>query len=294
MTLGFIGVGTMGGPLARNLIRAGKTVLVYNRTPHKIDAVLAAGTTGRRAAAFADFAVCDVVFTCLALPEHVTQAMLGPDGVYAFLRPGSVHVELSTIDPATAHALADAAGQRGVAYVQCTLGKTPAHAERAEEPLFIGGDPQAVERVSPLFPLIGVPNFVGTIDAACAVKLISNLIGMANLAVLAEGLRLGEAAGLSPADLLPLLADTGARSFQMDVRGPWMAASDYAPRFALNLALKDVRLGCEMARSWGLSPQLMEAALAIFRRAAAGGHGVEDCAAVYEEVCLRRQGATAP
>ena len=284
MTLGFIGTGAMGGPLARNLIRAGKPVLIYNRTPEKIEAVLSAGTTGRRVAAFAEFSVCDVVFTCLALPEHVAQAMSGPDGVYAFLRPGSIHVELSTIDPATAHALADAAAQRGIGYVQCTLGKTPAHAEKAEEPLFIGGDPQAVARLSPLFPLIGIPHLVGTIDAACAVKLISNLIGMATLAVLAEGLRLGEAAGLAPAALLPLLADTGARSFQMEVRGPWMAASDYAPRFAVALALKDLRLGCGMARDWGLSPQLMQAALALFRQAADAGHGPEDCAAVYKSV----------
>lgn len=284
MIIGFIGVGAMGGPLARNLIRAGKTVHVYNRSPERVDRTLAAGRTGIRAASFRDMAACETVFTCLALPEHVREAALGPDGFYASLRPGSIHVELSTIDPATAHTLADEAKQHGIAYVQCTLGKTPAHAEKAEEPLFIGGDEAAIERLRDLFPLIGVPNYVGGIDAACAVKLISNLIGMANLAVLAEGLRLGEKAGLDRAALLRLLADTGARSFQMDVRGPWLSEDDYAPRFALNLALKDVRLGCAMAEGWGLSPRLMQAALGLYRQASEAGLGGEDCAAVFKAV----------
>lgn len=284
MIIGFIGVGAMGGPLARNLIRAGKTVHVYNRSPERVERTLAAGTTGVRAASFRDMADCETVFTCLALPEHVREAALGPKGFYAALRPGSIHVELSTIDPATAHELAKEAQRHGVAYVQCTLGKTPAHAERAEEPLFIGGDEAAIERLRDLFPLIGVPNYVGGIDAACAVKLISNLIGMTNLAVLAEGLRLGEKAGLERTALLRLLADTGARSFQMDVRGPWLAEDDYAPRFALDLALKDVRLGCAMAKGWGLSPCLMETALGLYRQASEAGHGGEDCAAVFKAV----------
>lgn len=284
MIIGFIGVGAMGGPLARNLIRAGKTVHVYNRSPERLERTLAAGPTGIRAASFRDMAACEAVFTCLALPQHVREAALGPDGFYAALRPGSIHVELSTLDPATAHDLAEKAAGHGVSYVQCTLGKTPAHAERADEPLFIGGDEAAIKRLRDLFPLIGVPNYVGGIDAACAVKLISNLVGMTNLAVLAEGLRLGEKAGLDRAALLRLLSDTGARSFQMDVRGPWLAEADYAPRFALDLALKDVRLGCAMAEGWGLSPQLMETALGLYRQASEAGHGGEDCAAVFKAI----------
>ncbi len=284
-SIGFIGLGNMGAPIARNLIRAGCRVLVYSRSQHKAEAVLEAGTTGSRVRDFMDFAPCEVLFTCLALPEHVRQAVLGEGGAYAVLHPGTVHVELSTIDPATAHELAEAAAKRGITYVQCTLGKTPAHAERAEEPLFIGGNPEAVERLKPLFSLIGIPQYVGTIDAACAVKLISNLIGMGNLAILAAGLRIGEQAGLAPETMLPLLADTGARSFQMDVRGPWIASQDFAPRFGLDLALKDVRLGCEMAAAWDCSSPLLEAVLSLFRQASSEGFGAEDCAAVYKSLC---------
>ncbi|MDR0239045.1 MAG: NAD-binding protein [Deltaproteobacteria bacterium] len=113
-------------------------------------------------------------------------------------------------------------------------------------------------------------------------KLISNMVGMTNLAVLAEGLRVGEKAGLDKKLLLELLTDTGARSFQMDVRGPWLAAEDFNARFGLDLALKDVHLGLEMASSWGLNMKAMETALAYYKEASAAGHGKEDCNAVYK------------
>jgi len=283
MEFGFIGVGVMGGPLARNLIRAGLRVHVYNRSAEGRERTLAAGITGVPALTIADLAPCDVVFSCLPLPEHVRGKMLGPDGAYAVLRPGAVHVELSTIDPGTARALAEEAGKRGIAYVQCTLGKTPAHAERAEEPMFLGGDQAAIKALASVWPVIGVPHNVGGIEASCAVKLVSNLIGMANLAVLSEGVRIGMAAGVDGETLLELLADTGANSFQLSARGSSMVHSAYEPaRFALDLALKDMRLGCAMARDLGIAPALLEQAFARYAQASAAGLGAQDCAAVHE------------
>ncbi len=112
---------------------------------------------------------------------------------------------------------------------------------------------------------------MGGVEASCAVKLISNMVGMANLAVLAEGIRAGEKAGIERSVLVELLQDTGARSFQMDVRGPWIAAGDFENRFGLDLALKDVRLGCEMARAWGLDLKTMEAVLDLYKKASSAG-----------------------
>lgn len=283
MEFGFIGVGAMGGPLARNLIRAGKTVHVYNRSAEGRDKTLAAGTSGVPAMSMADMAPCNVVFTCLALPEHLTEKALGPDGLYAHMQPGSVHVELSTIDSQTAFALAEAADRQGIAYIQCTLGKTPAHAERGEAPLFVGGDQQAIAGLVEVWPVLGVFNNVGTVEAACAVKLVSNLVGMANLAVLSEGLRIGEAAGVEKNLLLQLLGETGAHSFQLDARGKSMVQREYdPPRFALDLALKDLRLGCGMAHGMNVDVPLLDMVFALFGRGAAAGLGKKDCAAVHE------------
>jgi 3-hydroxyisobutyrate dehydrogenase-like beta-hydroxyacid dehydrogenase len=150
--------------------------------------------------------------------------------------------------------------------------------------MFIGGDKAQYEANEDLFKVIGIPSFVGSVDASCAVKLISNMIGMTNLAVLAEGIKVGDKAGMDRKLLLELLTDTGARSFQMDVRGPWIAKDDYAPRFGLDLALKDVRLGLEMARAWDLDLKAMEAALVYYRNASEAGFGQEDCNAVFKAV----------
>ena len=283
MEFGFIGVGAMGGPLARNLVRAGKKVRVFNRSAAGRDKTLAAGTSGLPAMSMADMASCDVVFTCLALPEHIREKTLGPEGLYAHMQPGAVHVELSTIDSQTALALAEAARGQGIAYIQCTLGKTPVHAERGEAPLFAGGDQQAMAALGEVWPILGVFNNVGTIEAACAVKLVSNLVGMANLAVLSEGLRIGEAAGVEKNLLLRLLAETGADSFQLGARGKSMAEGEYdPPRFALDLALKDLRLGCGMAHAMNVDAPLLDMVLERFGRGSAAGLGNRDCAAVHE------------
>ena len=175
------------------------------------------------------------------------------------------------------------AGRQGIAYIQCTLGKTPAHAERGEAPLFVGGDQQAIADLAEVWPILGVFNNVGTVEAACAVKLVSNLVGMANIAVLSEGLRIGEAAGVEKNLLLQLLGETGAHSFQLDARGKSMTQGEYdPPRFALELALKDMRLGCGMAHGMNVDVPLLDMVYARFGRGAAAGLGKKDCAVVHE------------
>jgi 3-hydroxyisobutyrate dehydrogenase-like beta-hydroxyacid dehydrogenase len=259
--------------------------MVFDLSEEAVQKTLDAGTTGAAAGSLDDLAGCDLVFTSLPMPPHVEGVMLGDDGLLAKMKKGAVHVELSTIDPQTSVKLRDAASDKGIGFMQCTLGKTPAHAEKAEEPLFIGGDKALYEQLSDIWPIIGSPTYyMGGVEASCAVKLISNMVGMANLAVLAEGMRAGEKAGIEKKVLVELLQDTGARSFQMDVRGPWIAEGDFNNRFGLDLALKDVRLGCEMARSWGLDLKAMEAVLELYKHASAAGHGKEDCNAVYKVV----------
>jgi 3-hydroxyisobutyrate dehydrogenase-like beta-hydroxyacid dehydrogenase len=285
MQIGFIGVGQMGGGLARNLIRAGKTVLVHDLNPEAVKTTLAAGTTGRAASGLDEIAAADVVFTSLPLPQHLESVMLGEKGLLAKMRKGAAYIDVSTIDPGTARKLSDAAEARGIDFLECPLGKTPAHAEKAEEPIFAGGKKAVYEKMLSLLQIVGKPvYYLGEVEAACALKLISNLVGMTNLAVLAEGVRIGEKAGIEPKYLLELLNDTGAKSFQMDVRGPWIAAGDFKSRFGLDLALKDVRLGCEMAKAWGNDARTMQVALDYLKRGSEAGHGKEDCNAMYKVI----------
>ncbi len=285
MEIGFIGVGQMGGGLARNLIRAGKTVLVFDLNPEAVKQALAAGRTGRAAAKVGDVAAADVVFTSLPLPQHLESVMLGDKGLLTKMRNGATYIDVSTIDPGTARKLSDAAEAKGIDFLECPLGKTPAHAEKAEEPIFAGGKKAVYEKMLPTLQIIGKPvYYMGSVEAACALKLISNLIGMTNLAVMAEGIRIGEKAGIEPKYLLELLNDTGAKSFQMDVRGPWIAGGDFKSRFGLDLALKDVRLGCEMAKAWGNDAKTMQVALDYLKKGSEAGYGKEDCNAMYKVI----------
>ena len=283
MLIGFIGVGAMGGGLARNLIRAGKQVLVFDLNPEAVKRTLEAGSTGKAAAELQELAPADVVFTSLPLPQHLEETMLGENGLLKAMKSGAAYIDVSTIDPQTARKLSDAAEAEDVKFLECPLGKTPAQAETAEEPIFAGGNKNVFEELKPILETIGAPvYYMGEVEAACALKLISNLIGMTNLAVMAEGIRIGEKAGIEPKFLLELLDDTGAKSFQMDVRGPWIAAGDFASRFGLDLALKDVRLGCEMADAWGVAPKTMKVALEYLKAASSAGYGKEDCNAMYK------------
>jgi len=285
MLFGFIGLGQMGGGLARNLIRAGKEVIIYDLSEAAIAKTLAAGETGKAAKKIIEIAAADVVFTSLPLPKDIEGVMLGKKGLLGAMKPGSTYIEVSTIDPKTARKLSDAAEKRGINYLQCPLGKTPAQAETAEEPIFVGGKKAVYEKMKDVLKIVGSPVlYLGEVEASSAFKLISNLIGMTNLAVLAEGIRIGEKAGIEPKVLLELLGDTGAKSFQMDVRGPWIAAGDFANRCGVDLALKDVRLGCEMAEAWSNNASTMKVALEYYKKASAEGFGKEDCNAIYKVI----------
>ena len=275
-TIGFIGAGRMGGAVARRLATGGHRVAVYDPSAPAVAACEAAGATGAESA-LAAASGAEVVFTSLPLPEHVlgTYEQLAPE-----LDPGTVCVDVSTIDPATARTVADLLGTR---FLVCALGKGPAQAEEGDIPLFVGGAAETVEQVRDLLGRIGTAtHHLGEVEAATMFKLISNLIGMTNLAVLAEGYVLGRRAGIEPEAFADALRDTGASSYQFDVRMPWIIAGDHEPRFAVDLALKDLRLAVDAAARWGLPTPVGAQGLSQLASAAAHGYGGEDVTAMVK------------
>ena len=283
MKIGYIGLGLMGGPLARNLIRAGKEVIAFDLNKEHIERTLAAGTTGVGANSADDLADCDVVFTSLPMPAHIKSTMLGENGLLSKMKPGSVYIDVSKIDPQTAEELENFAAQKGIGFMGCPLGKGPAQAEKAEQPIFAGGKKETFEKVKEILEIVGSPvYYMGGAKQAYAFKLISNMVGMTDLAVLSEGMRLCEKAGIDGELFQKLLADTGADSAQLHMRGPLMLAGDYANRFGVKLALKDVRLGCEMGDAWGFDAAFTKLAKSYFEKADEAGYGMEDCVAVYK------------
>jgi 3-hydroxyisobutyrate dehydrogenase len=123
---------------------------------------------------------------------------------------------------------------------------------------------------------------MGSVEGATTFKLISNLVGMTNLAVLAEGHLLAQAAGIDPATYMDALRTTGGWSVQADIRLKWMMERDFAPRFAVDLAAKDLRLSVNAAAQWGVPTPVAAAGLSVFSLAHAAGLGGKDAAAIVE------------
>ncbi|MFZ5945932.1 MAG: NAD(P)-dependent oxidoreductase [Bacillota bacterium] len=283
MKIGFVGLGQMGGGLARNLIRANKDVLVYDLNQEAIEKTLKAGTSGKAATDLQELSAVDVLFTSLPLPKHLEQVMLGEEGLLSLMKSGATYIDVSTIDPKTARKLSDAAEEKNINFLQCPLGLTPAHAEEGTLPIYVGGKKAVYEKMKDILGIIGGNViYMGEVEASAAFKIISNLIGMTNLAVLSEGMRIGEKAGIDKQLLIELLLETGASSFQMKVRGPRIANNDFENKFGLDLALKDIRLGMEMAHQWDNIPKTMEVAFEYYKNASENGYGKEDCNAVYK------------
>ncbi len=283
MKFGFIGIGLMGGPLARNLIRARKDVYFFARNKEHIEKTLAAGTTGHLVNSISDLKDCDVIFTCLPLPQTVKSVMIENNGLLNHMKQGSFYIDTSTIDPVTGKELEKYAKERKIGFLGCTLGKGPDQAEQAQEPMFVGGDKAVFDKVKDILNMIGSPvHYLGGVEQSYAFKIISNMVGMTNLAVLAEGIHMAECAGIEVHQFLKLLADTGGDSNQLARRGNLIADKDFANRFAVDLTLKDLKMGCNMAKEWDYKPYFSEKARDFYKEASEKGHGKEDACAVYK------------
>lgn len=283
MKIGFIGIGLMGGPLARNLIRHGKEVYFFARNKEHIEKTLSAGTTGKLVSSIKDLAICDIIFTCLPLPQTVKSVMIEDDGLLNHMKPNSIYIDTSTIDPHTAGEIEAYATQKNIHYLGCTLGLGPAQAELAQEPIFAGGNKEVFDKCKDILNLIGSPvHYLGGVKQAYAFKIISNMVGMTNLAVLAEGIHLAQHSGIDTKQFLELLACTGGDSNQLHRRGPMIAENDFANRFAVDLTLKDLTLGCTMAQELKYTPHFTQIARDFYKEAKDAGLGKEDCCAIFK------------
>lgn len=285
-TISFIGLGTMGGAVVRRLVTGPWTVLASDISAPAVARAVAAGAVD---AGGAEAAVRggQVVFSCLPTPELVEEFWTRQQDNLA---EGAIAVDLSTIDPATSRRIADRIEAAGKArFVACTLGKTPGLAEKGEIPVFVGGAAEAVQTLGPVLAHMANAVFdMGSVEGATMFKLISNLVGMTNLAVLAEGLLLARAAGIDPEVFSAALKTTGGWSTQADIRLGWMMNQDFTPRFAVDLAAKDVRLSVEAAARWGVPTPVSAAGLSVFSLARAAGLGASDAAAIVTPLTPRK------
>lgn len=285
MEIGFIGVGAMGGGLARNLIRNGKNLAVYDINPQAVEKTVSAGTTGKKADNPGELADVDVLFTSLPMPQDLRDLMLGGSGLISKMKSGAFYIDVSTIDTALGTELNEACLAKGMKFLGCPLGRTPAHAEKAEEPMYAGGKEEDFNEIKPILELIANPViYLGTCEASYTCKLLGNMMGGVFIAAIAEAFKVAEKVGIDKEVFQKFATESGGDSAQTTVRGPMIVKNDFTPFFRLDLALKDLRLAHKVAEDMGVDAKAFKMARDYFVQASEAGFGNEDAIAVYKVV----------
>ena len=279
--VGFIGLGVMGAPMAINVLNGGNSLTVYDVRPEAVSRLVEAGA--KAASSPRDVgAASEFVVTILPLPEHVESVVLGEDGIVHGLRPGGVVIEMSTIDPHTSKRVGDELQQRGFDMVDSPVGKTSEHAETGTLTLMVGGEPETIERVTPVLNCMGSDTYYcGGRSSGHAMKMVNNLLATSIMAANVEAVALGLKSGLKLDFMIDVMRTTMAWNNQLGVAMPKKAfIGDDSPGFMVNLAKKDVRLACEAAERLGFEARVGRATVNALQAAADMGYGERDQAAL--------------
>lgn len=280
--IGVIGLGNMGGGIARRLVAGGYVVTGYD-----IDATRAARAAGEgvktAASPAAVASASDLVFSSVPDPAAIRRAYLGPDGVLSAARAGMTLIDISTIDPDTWREVAAAAKSRSVDCLDAPVSGGPADAASGKLVFMIGGEAAVLERCRPvLMALASGINHIGPLGSGYIIKLVNNVMSVANVVVAAEAMVLGVKAGLDPDRLFEVLSTSGGRSHHFLKRFPNVLAGDFTPNFSIDLSRKDIGLALGMAASLGMPMPVASAVQQAYETARAEGLGGRDMAAVTE------------
>jgi 3-hydroxyisobutyrate dehydrogenase-like beta-hydroxyacid dehydrogenase len=285
MKIGFIGLGRMGRPMARNLMAAGHELTVHNRSQQVVDELVGEGA--RRAATPAEAARgADVVFTCLLTPDQVREVTLGPNGIAEGGGEGLIVVDCATIDPMTSRAVAAGLAERGIAYVDAPISGGPWGAEEGTLSIMVGGADETVAAVRPLLEILGNPEKIfhlGPVGSGTTAKICNQILTGCQHVLVAEVMVLGTKAGMDPERLFETLRASSGASSAMERAVPgFILPGKFDAAFAIEGIYKD--LDCAIATAKALGVRLLIPAIAqqCFEEARGRGLGQEDTAAVIK------------
>ncbi|KJC45024.1 hypothetical protein UP09_15560 [Bradyrhizobium sp. LTSP885] len=243
-----IGMGQMGSGMAGRLRESGLDVTGFDVSAEQRARLTRDGFQMTSSIADA-LAGRTLVLTSLPDPKAVNEAWLGADGIVAHAAPGTLCIELSTIDPQTMRQVGAAASARGLAVVDCPVSGSPNEARAGKLVLIVGGEQAEVARAEPVLKLLGADwKYTGPVGTAKIVKIVNNMMSMGNVLVAAEAFALGVAAGVEPDKLYDVLSVSGGRSHHFTKRFPNALKGDFAPGFKMELGEKDLALGIELGR----------------------------------------------
>jgi 3-hydroxyisobutyrate dehydrogenase-like beta-hydroxyacid dehydrogenase len=282
LRIGFLGLGTMGEPIANNLRKAGHDLTVWNRTPSKAGHIVSKGgklaKTPRECASGRD-----LVFTCVADDRALDAVLDGPDGLLAGLGKGDVLVDMSTAGMRATASAAERTARSGATLVACPILGSRHAAEQAQIVIVAGGPPAARERARPALHAVSARMFeMDDPVHAALLNLCVSAVGGAMIAGFAEALALGASGGLPTSRVVEVLQASSFHSPLFLIKGELVETKDFAPRLAVTLAEKDQRLAQDAASQHGMRTPVNEAVRRLFAEAVENGRGDKDVACIAE------------
>jgi 3-hydroxyisobutyrate dehydrogenase len=274
MRVAFLGLGIMGRPMAASLVRAGHEVSVWNRTPKEVEGA-------RLASSPADAVTgAEVVWMCVSDTKAVEAVLFGPQGVDSAIGHGAIVVDSSTISPSAELHFAQRLRAKGVDYVDAPITGSKAAAENASLIFMVGGEPEVLAKLDPLFQAMGKQVFrMGETSKGQAAKLAMNLQIALIYEGFAEALTLAAKLGVKVESLLPLIQASMVRSGVVEYKAPFVLKRDFTPNFPLRLMLKDIHLALAAAKEARVKLPALETVQDVYEMAAEEGHQDLDYAA---------------
>ena len=297
--IGFLGVGTMGLPMATNLVKKGFTVTAYDLNPEAIKAAVAAGMTGAASAAEA-VTGADIVVTMLPSSPHVEAAYGGDGGVINAARKGTLCVDMSTVDPAASRRVATAAAERGIRFVDAPVSGGTPRATDGTLAIMVGGSVEDFQAALPTLQAMGTNVIhVGPVGSGEVAKLCNNLVAGVVAVAVSEAFRIAEGFGVDPKVVTEVIAKSSGNTWVMEHMHPVpgivaraASTNGYAPGFMTDLMCKDVGLAVDAARNLRIPLFVAPAAQQVYRLASSHGLARKDFTSVY--TFLKPSAGTAP
>ncbi len=271
--VGFIGLGIMGRPMARNLLKAGYPLSVYNRSRPAVDELASLGAYP--ASSSAEVAArSDVVITMLPDSPDVRQVALGSGGIIEGAREGMIYVDMSTISPKVTREIADILGGKGVKMLDAPVSGGDVGAREGTLSIMVGGTEEAFRECLPIFEVLGSNVVhVGGIGMGQTVKLCNQIICGLNILAVCEGLAFGAKAGVDLGKMLEVVSKGAARSWMLENLAPRMLEGNLEPGFMVRLQQKDLRLALSAADEFRASLPGTALVNQLFRALEAAGMG---------------------
>ncbi len=273
--VGLIGLGIMGGGMARNLLKAGFPLVVWNRTASRMQPLVEAGADAAKSPA--DLAArCDVIITIVSDTPDVQQVVLGEQGVAQGAKPGALVIDMSTISPQTTREIAATLAEKGLKMLDAPVSGGSEGAANGTLSIMVGGPADQVARARPYFEAMGKTiTYVGDHGAGQTVKLVNQILVVINALAVGEALLFAQAGGLDLQKTLDAVVGGAAGSWMLSQRGPQVIRRDWRPGFTIDLQQKDVRLVLEAADEMGIPVLGTSLVFNLYRTLQAAGLGGE-------------------